>query len=56
MTKLRCRWHVLALGAVAMDRDKKRAEQAAVFRYLTKPVRVDELTEVLEGLPIADPP
>jgi PAS domain S-box-containing protein len=41
---------VLALSAAAMDRDKKRAEQAGFYRYLTKPVRVDELTEVLETL------
>ena len=41
---------VLALSAAAMDRDKKRAEQAGFHRYLTKPVRVNELTEVLEAL------
>ncbi len=41
---------VLALSAAAMDRDKRRAEQAGFHRYLTKPVRVDELTEVLEEL------
>ncbi|APR86872.1 PAS domain protein [Minicystis rosea] len=41
---------VIALSAAAMDRDKKRAEQAGFFRYLTKPVRVDELTDVLETL------
>jgi PAS domain S-box-containing protein len=41
---------VIALSAAAMDRDKKRAEQAGFYRYLTKPVRVDELTDVLEVL------
>jgi PAS domain S-box-containing protein len=41
---------ILALSAAAMDRDKKRAEQAGFHRYLTKPVRVGELTEVLEAL------
>jgi CheY-like chemotaxis protein len=46
---------VLALSAAAMDRDKKRAEQAGFYRYLTKPVRVDELTEVLETLLSAPP-
>ncbi|WP_272426822.1 hypothetical protein [Polyangium jinanense] len=39
-----------------MDRDKKRAEQAGFFRYLTKPVRVAELTDVLETLLMSDPP
>jgi PAS domain S-box-containing protein len=47
---------VLALSAAAMDRDKQRAEKAGFFRYLTKPVRVDELTEVLEALLMSDPP
>ncbi|MDI3285788.1 PAS domain S-box protein [Polyangium sp. 15x6] len=47
---------VIALSAAAMDRDKKRAEQAGFFRYLTKPVRVDELTDVLESLLMSDPP
>jgi CheY-like chemotaxis protein len=41
---------VLALSAAAMDRDKKRAEQAGFHRYLTKPIRVGELTDVLEHL------
>lgn len=50
---------VLALSAAAMERDKRRAEQAGFYKYLTKPVRVDELTEVLEellaGLPTTAP-
>jgi PAS domain S-box-containing protein len=46
---------VIALSAAAMDRDKKRAEQAGFFRYLTKPVRVDELTAVLEALLAPEP-
>lgn len=41
---------VIALSAAAMERDKRRAEQAGFYRYLTKPVRVDELTEALEEL------
>jgi PAS domain S-box-containing protein len=45
---------VIALSAAAMDRDKKRAEQAGFFRYLTKPVRVDELIDVLEALLMPD--
>jgi PAS domain S-box-containing protein len=47
---------VIALSAAAMDRDKRRAEQAGFFRYLTKPVRVDELTDVLEALLIPERP
>jgi len=41
---------VIALSAAAMERDKRRAEQAGFHRYLTKPVRVDELADVLEAL------
>jgi len=47
---------VIALSAAAMDRDKKRAEQAGFHKYLTKPVRVDELTDALEALLASDPP
>jgi DNA-binding response OmpR family regulator len=31
-----------------MPRDRKRAEEAGLFRYLTKPVDVDALLGVLE--------
>lgn len=41
---------VLALSASAMPRDVKRAEEAGFARYLTKPVRIDELAETLERL------
>jgi PAS domain S-box-containing protein len=41
---------VIALSAAAMARDRKRADEAGFFCYLTKPVRVDELIGVLEGL------
>jgi len=34
---------VVALSAAAMERDIKRGEQAGFARYLTKPVRVEEL-------------
>jgi PAS domain S-box-containing protein len=49
---------VIALSAAAMTRDRKRAEEAGFFRYLTKPVRVDELLAELEALltPDASPP
>ncbi|WP_437672900.1 PAS domain-containing hybrid sensor histidine kinase/response regulator [Sorangium sp. So ce131] len=45
-----CRIPVIALSAAAMAPDTRRAEQAGFFRYLTKPVKVDELTAVLEGV------
>jgi CheY-like chemotaxis protein len=41
---------IIALSAAAMDRDVKRAEEAGFARYLTKPVRVDELIATLEAL------
>jgi PAS domain S-box-containing protein len=41
---------VIGLSAAAMARDKKRAAEVGFFRYLTKPVNVDELTGALEEL------
>ncbi|WP_438013873.1 PAS domain S-box protein [Sorangium sp. So ce315] len=41
---------VIALSAAAMARDTRRAEEAGFYRYLTKPVKLDELTGVLEEL------
>lgn len=41
---------VIALTAAASARDRQRGEQAGFYRYLTKPVRVDELESALEGL------
>ncbi len=41
---------VIALTAAASERDKSRGEQAGFFRYLTKPVKVDEFIEALETL------
>jgi CheY-like chemotaxis protein len=41
---------VVALSAAAMVRDKARVEEAGFYRYLTKPVKVDELAGVLEEL------
>ena len=41
---------VIALSASAMDGDVRRAESAGVARYLTKPVRIDRLTEALAEL------
>jgi len=39
---------VIGLSAAAMPRDRKRAEEAGLYRYLTKPVDVDALVAVLE--------
>jgi PAS domain S-box-containing protein len=44
---------VIALSAAAMPRDTKRGELAGFVRYLTKPVKVDELTTLLETLLLA---
>jgi CheY-like chemotaxis protein len=41
---------VIALTAAASERDRKRGEQAGFYRYLTKPVKVDELEAALEPL------
>jgi len=41
---------VIALTAAASERDRQRGIQAGFHRYLTKPIRVDEFIEVLEGL------
>jgi PAS domain S-box-containing protein len=50
-----CDIPVIALSAAAMTRDTKRGEQAGFVRYLTKPVKVDELISVLETLLVAAP-
>jgi CheY-like chemotaxis protein len=39
---------VIGLSAAAMPRDRKQAEEAGLYRYLTKPVDVDALVAVLE--------
>jgi CheY-like chemotaxis protein len=41
---------VIALTAAASDRDRKSGIEAGFYRYLTKPVKVDELIEALESL------
>jgi PAS domain S-box-containing protein len=41
---------VIALTAAASERDKQRGMQAGFYRYLTKPVKVDELLTALEAL------
>ncbi|MEO7732677.1 MAG: PAS domain S-box protein [Kofleriaceae bacterium] len=41
---------VIGLSAAALTGDTTRATEAGFYRYLTKPVKVDELTQVLERL------
>ncbi len=41
---------VIALTAAASERDRLQGERAGFYRYLTKPVKVDELLGVLEAL------
>jgi CheY-like chemotaxis protein len=40
---------VIALTAAASEREKQRGRQIGFFRYLTKPVKVDELVTSLEA-------
>ena len=46
---------VIALSAAAMASDRRRIEGSAFYRYLTKPVKVDELAAVLEELLVPAP-
>jgi signal transduction histidine kinase/ActR/RegA family two-component response regulator len=46
---------VIALTAAASERDKQVGIQAGFFRYLTKPVKVDELVSALERVFTSDP-
>jgi len=41
---------IIALTAAASERDKQRGTQAGFYRYLTKPVNVDDFVSALEGL------
>jgi len=41
---------VIALTAAASERDRERGMQAGFYRYLTKPVKVDQLIAALESL------
>jgi CheY-like chemotaxis protein len=41
---------VIALTAAASERDRQRGIQAGFYRYLTKPVQVDELLGALESV------
>ncbi|MBL8972327.1 MAG: response regulator, partial [Myxococcales bacterium] len=46
---------VIALSAAAMERDVRRGVEAGFYRYLTKPIQVDELLATLEQL-LSGPP
>ena len=46
---------VIGLSAAASERDKQRALAAGFYRYLTKPVNVDELIHSLEDLLLLAP-
>src|SRR6185369_10325120 len=41
---------VIALTAAASERDKQRGIQEGFYRYLTKPVKVDEFVAAMETL------
>ncbi|HEX7840687.1 MAG TPA: ATP-binding protein [Kofleriaceae bacterium] len=41
---------VIALTAAASERDRQRGIEAGFFRYLAKPIRVDELIDAIEAL------
>ncbi len=41
---------VIALTAAASERDRKRGLAAGFFRYLTKPIQIDELLAALEAV------
>jgi signal transduction histidine kinase/ActR/RegA family two-component response regulator len=41
---------VIALTAAASERERQRGMEAGFYRYLTKPVRVDELIDAVEAL------
>jgi CheY-like chemotaxis protein len=41
---------IIALTAAASARDREQGEQAGFHRYLTKPVKVDELIAALQEL------
>jgi len=45
-----CAIPVIALSAAALVKDTSRAREAGFYRYLTKPIKVDELAATLEEL------
>lgn len=47
---------VIGLSAAALLKDTTRAKDAGFYRYLTKPVKVAELTRTLEELLVEPEP
>jgi PAS domain S-box-containing protein len=47
---------VVALTAAALPTDRGRAKEVGFYRYLTKPIKIDELTAVLEELLLTGSP
>jgi CheY-like chemotaxis protein len=47
---------VIGLSAAALLKDTARAKEAGFYRYLTKPVKVAELTQALEELLVSEEP
>ena len=45
---------VIGLSAAALLKDTRRAKDAGFYKYLTKPVKVDELTRTLEELLVTE--
>ena len=45
---------VIALSAAALPNDTARAKESGFYRYLTKPVKLDELTATLEEILLGD--
>jgi len=41
---------VIALTAAASDRERERGIQSGFFRYMTKPLKVDEFVMALEAV------
>jgi CheY-like chemotaxis protein len=50
-----CSIPVIALTAAASERDRQRGVEAGFYRYLTKPIQVDEFEIALESVLGAPP-
>ncbi|UUZ51517.1 hypothetical protein LP420_20450 [Massilia sp. B-10] len=40
---------MIALSANAMSRDVRTAMEAGFFRYITKPIKIEELIDAING-------
>jgi CheY-like chemotaxis protein len=47
---------VIALTAAATEEDRRRGERAGFYRYLTKPVNVEEFSIAIEAMLAPEPP